>query len=454
MKRGHMSAGIRTGIGTIATRTARRGRWASVTACGALLAGVVTLGVGAPAQAASTTSAPGVTSTAINTGAISTLTGPIASNFDSLVPGIRAYFGAIDAQGGINHRKLLLTYNLDDGGNPTQFTQLVHTLIDQDHAFAVAGVATAFFSPNYFAATGIPTYGYNVTGNWTPAPNLYAAGGSFQCYKCGVPAWAYLARQVKAKSIAVVGYNITASSEPCTIAANLMKQAGYNVSYIDTNITYPGTTVATDAQKIQQAGSDFLLSCMDVTGNLNLARAFKQYGVQHITQLWLSGNDQPTLLANTSLMQGVYFNISHVPYAMPQKYLQYYPGLVQYLNAMKKYAPKYVLDEIANQGYQGAVLLAQGIKAAGSNLTWANVVAQTNKITNFTANGLVSPTNWGNSHTGYTNPACSAYIQVQGTTFVPKFIHNGHQVFLCFNYSVANVKNPVLVTPPAGTPGT
>src|SRR5580700_10200534 len=60
----------------------------------------------APVRAAS--SAPGVTSTEITTGAISTLTGPLAADFNGVVPGIKAYFDMINAQGGVNGRKLNL----------------------------------------------------------------------------------------------------------------------------------------------------------------------------------------------------------------------------------------------------------------------------------------------------------------------------------------------------------
>ncbi len=58
-------------------------------------------------------------------------------------------------------------------------------------------MATAFFSPNLFVESGIPTYGYNVTGNWTPAPNLFAAGGSVQYYPAAAPQVAYVARQTQ-----------------------------------------------------------------------------------------------------------------------------------------------------------------------------------------------------------------------------------------------------------------
>ena len=149
-------------------------------------------------------SAPGVTSNSITVGTISTQTGTLASNFSSLIYGEKAYYDYINAQGGVNGRKIDYKYALDDGGNPTTFNQLANTLINQDHVFAVTGVATAFFSPNLFVESGIPTYGYNVTGNWAGPANLFAAGGSVQYYPAGAPQFAYVARRTtKSPSIAV-----------------------------------------------------------------------------------------------------------------------------------------------------------------------------------------------------------------------------------------------------------
>ena len=129
----------------------------------ALVAGCVTIGGSA---GAATSTAPGVTSNSITVGTISTQTGPIASNFSSLIYGEKAYFDYIDAQGGINGRKIDYKYALDDAGSVTTFNQLASTLINQDHVFAITGVATASFAPNYFVEAKIPTYGYNVSGNW------------------------------------------------------------------------------------------------------------------------------------------------------------------------------------------------------------------------------------------------------------------------------------------------
>jgi branched-chain amino acid transport system substrate-binding protein len=396
--------------------------------------------------AAATSTAPGVTSNSITVGSISTQTGTLASNFSSLIQGEKAYFAYVNAQGGVNGRKINYKYQLDDGGNPTTFNQLANTLINQDHVFAITGVATAFYSPNLFVESGIPTYGYNVTGNWTPAPNLFAAGGSVQYYPAGAPAAAYVARRTHSKSIAMVAYGVAASADACQAAETSLKAAGYNVSYSDLKINYPGSTVATDVQRMKQAGSNFVISCMDVQGNVTMARAIKQYEL-HMTQLWLNGNDQSTLNQNQSIMQGVYFSIAHVPFGAPQSE---YPGLKLYQAQMKKYQPNYVNDELAIQGWESAALFVQGVRMAGNNLTQANVIKADNSLTSFTAGGLTSPTNWRDAgHSGHAPPYCSAYIKVVGKKYVPT-LNKGKNVFVCFQ-SINPNKNPVYPLP-AGTP--
>ena len=117
-----------------------------IVAAAALAAGVLGAAGPAGASTAPTAGAPGVTSHSITVGTISTQTGPIASNFSSLIYGEKAYFDYINSVGGVNGRKIDYRYALDDGGNPTTFNQLANTLINQDHVFAVSGVATIFFS--------------------------------------------------------------------------------------------------------------------------------------------------------------------------------------------------------------------------------------------------------------------------------------------------------------------
>jgi ABC-type branched-subunit amino acid transport system substrate-binding protein len=416
----------------------------ALTAGAALAAMVAVGGAEGPAGAATTPSQPGVTANSITVGTISTQTGPISSNFSSLIYGEKAYFDYINAQGGINGRKIDYKYALDDGGNPSTFTQLANTLINQDHVFAVTGVGTAFFTPNLFVEAKIPTYGYNVTGNWAGPDNLFAAGGSVQFYGAEGPEVAYVARTVSKPKVGIVAYGIASSAAACQAAGSSLSGAGYDVAYTDYKVNYPGTTVGTDVQRMKQDGVNFVVSCMDVQGNVTMARAITQYGLK-TTQLWFNGNDIQTLKQNQSLMQGIYFYVAHVPFTAPQSD---YPGLALYLKEMNKYEPKYAQDEVAIQGWESAALFAAGVKAAGNNLTQANVIAQTNKLTAFTAGGLTVPTNWTTAHTGHAPPYCGAYIQVKGNKYVTA-LNKGKSVFVCFG-SINPKKGPIPL--PAGTP--
>jgi len=411
---------------------------------------VLTLGAPSVPAGAAGSGGPGVTKNSITVGTISTQTGELAANFASLINGERAYFKYINAQGGVNGRKIDYKYALDDGGNPSTFNQLASTLINQDHVFAVTGVASAFFTPNLFVEAKIPTYGYNVSNNWAGPNNLFAAGGggSVNYLPGGTPEAAYLVDKTHSKSVAILAYGIAASASACQQDAKGLRAAGIKVSYTDYKIAYPGTTVATDVQRMKQAGADFVLSCMDVQGNITMARAIKQYGLK-ATQFWLSGNDQSTLDQNTSLMQNVYFYIAHVPFLASQAD---YPGLKLYLSVMKKYEPKYATDEVALQGWESAALFVQGVRMAGNNLTQANVIKKTNTLTNFNAGGLTTPTNWKTSgHSGHAPPYCASYIQVKGTRYVPALNTSKKSVFVCFPSISGKNPRPIKNLPP-GTP--
>jgi len=427
----------------------RRGKLvlSAVLATGMALAAGTVASPGAGAANA----APGVSATQINIGAISSLSGPLAGLFGGLAPGMIAYFNTLNAKGGVNGRKIVLTNSLDDGGSPSQFTQDVHTLIDQDHVFAV-GASSAWFTPGYFVSTKTPTYGYNVSANWQTAPNLFAVGGSTQIYSAGFPQMSYFIKKVKAQKVAFISYgpSIPSSYNACNSYATGLKKAGVNVNFVDVGAQLGGS-FSSDAQRMQQAGSQLVVTCIEDTDNVTLARAIQQYGL-NIKQLWLNGYDQTLLNKYSSLMQGVYLNnTGTLPFesANTARYGNTYSGMQAYIAAMKKYEPAYTYNGIALQGWQSAALIAAGVKAAGSNVTQASVVAATNKISNFTGANISAPVDWTVLHTGTTWPSCSAYIQVSGKKFVPVF-GKGKQIFVCVGKSVSN---PVPVTAPAGTPG-
>jgi branched-chain amino acid transport system substrate-binding protein len=396
--------------------------------------------------------APGVTPSEVLVGAIVTRTGVGAGDFASFIPGMQAYFDMVNKEGGINGRKLVLADDLDDGGNPTTFSQLTHTLIEQDSAFA-AFISTFWFAPNLFAETGTPTYGYNVSGNWAGPDNLFAAGGSVQDYHALAPPIAYLVKRTHATSVALISYGpgIPASYPACSTAAADLTKASIKVSYADFDASLGGSFTSA-VQQISQRGSDFVVSCIEGSDNVTLARAIQQYGLK-VHQLWLNGYDQALLDQYSKIMQGVYIDANgFVPFSAVTAFPGEYPGMEQYLSTMKTYEPADVTNQLSMQGWQSAALLAAGIKAAGGDLTQQNVIAQTNRIAGFTAGGTTAIVDWTHAHTTPSFPTCPSFVQVKGEQFVP-VVNTGHQVFICFAQAT-NLENPIPVTPPPGTPGT
>jgi ABC-type branched-subunit amino acid transport system substrate-binding protein len=231
-----------------------------------------------------------------------------------------------------------------------------------------------------------------------------------------------------------------------------MAKAGFKVSYVDLSAPIDGN-MAPDVQKIQRAGSNFIVSCMDLDGNISLAREVQQYGV-HADQLWFNGYDQSAIDKYSSLMQHVSFFLPSVPLNVP---LKDYLGLAVYLKAMRKYEPQYADAALAPEGWISAALFVAGVRAAGSDLTQQRVIKLTNEMTSFNGGGLTAPGNWTDGHEAHPHippnyPVCSATVRVKGTTLEPVYLKGkGSQVFLCLGAGA--VKNPVPVTPPSGTPG-
>ncbi|MGO9457371.1 MAG: ABC transporter substrate-binding protein, partial [Acidimicrobiales bacterium] len=296
------------------------------------------------------TGAPGVTSKQINVAAVSTLTGPLSADFAALVPGAEAYFDTVDAHGGVNGRKIVLAHSLNDVGTGTRFESETHVAIDQDDAFAVL-VSSYWFTPTYFASTCTPTYGFNVTGDWTTSPNLYAAGGSVENYASTAPSIAYLAKTLKVKSLAALAYGVSSSSDACKADVTALKKAGFTISYTDLELTPLNPNLVPDVQRIRDSGSGLILSCLTVNGNIALSRDIKLYGL-HVKQLWQTVVSQSVVNKDSKLIQGVYFRVTNVPLQANVKFPGTYPGLTAYLSAMKRYEPSYLGDNTALQGWE------------------------------------------------------------------------------------------------------
>lgn len=125
----------------------------------------------APASAAD----PGVTSNKITIGMTTALTGPAAPGYEFIGPAARAYFEYVNANGGINGRKVDLKV-YDDAYNPARTKVVTNQAINRDKIFAMFG---ALGTPTHSAVIqdlnrrGIPDVFINTGGASFDNPRRY-----------------------------------------------------------------------------------------------------------------------------------------------------------------------------------------------------------------------------------------------------------------------------------------
>jgi ABC-type branched-subunit amino acid transport system substrate-binding protein len=110
-------------------------------------------------------SAPGITKTSVTIGSHQPLTGPAAPGYSEIAPASKAFFQYLNAQGGVNGRKINYVYK-DDTYNPTKTVDVVKQLVLQTKVFAI------------FDGLGTPTHTKVVSFlNAEKAPDLFVASG-------------------------------------------------------------------------------------------------------------------------------------------------------------------------------------------------------------------------------------------------------------------------------------
>jgi ABC-type branched-subunit amino acid transport system substrate-binding protein len=126
---------------------------------------VVVIALVAAGCGSSSSSAPGVSATSITFGTHQPLTGPAAPGYSEIAPASQAFFNYLNAQGGVNGRKINLTIK-DDAYNPVQTVNVVHQLVLQNNVFGI------------FEGLGTPTH-TKVVGflNSSKVPDMFVASG-------------------------------------------------------------------------------------------------------------------------------------------------------------------------------------------------------------------------------------------------------------------------------------
>jgi len=397
----------------------------------------------------------GVTAHRIVVGALASATGPLPADFAPVLAGAEAYLDMVNAEGGVDGRKIDLAHSLDDQSSPSIDATQARTLVDQDHVFAVVAVATPSFSGGtYLAAHDVPTFGLAVNPQWTAGPSMFGNNGSYIDFRAPMLQAVFLAEQHHVHAAAVLAYNVAQSQEGCQGVVNGFHRYGVRIAYEDLAIPAPATDLHADVTRMKRAGVDMVVSCMDLSGNVLLSETMSEESVAGVTQLWNDGYDETALAQYASSMGGVYFFEPNVPFEVTRLDPGTYPGMDRFEAMLHRYARGTLPSEAALAGWTGADLFVTGLKSVGRDVTRSRLVAALNRISSFTADGILAPVDWRTAHTGSGPINCSAFVQVREKSFVPVY-GTAPSVFTCLPTPDPKAAPIRPVVPlPAGVPPT
>ena len=362
-----------------------------------------------PANAAD----PGVTATEIKLGITSPKTGTVALSYGKLPGAMKAYFDYINANGGVNGRKITLV-SRDDKYLPQQAATQTRNLVLSDKVFAIVGaLGTATHTKAYVAAqlakNNVPDLfvntGFSGFNDKTRYPTTFLV----------LPSYAMEAKII-AKLIAdtptlkpMPSFLIAQDDEFGKDGVKGFALAGHKFS--DPPTLYPSGSL--DAARAEGALAKInaavpaaakpvmvLMGTTDSTA-LILKAAEKLSLTSRFT--WIAGSvggDANTLLAlgvKPATIDGTYA-ASFFPDAKDttDEYVS------QFMKINEKYNKGVTFDNIVLQAMNSSMLTVQALRAAGKNLTRAGLMkAIEDKGSTFASAGL-APLNYSaTSRVGY-----------------------------------------------------
>ena len=358
-----------------------------------------------PAQANST----GVTATSIKLGVSTPLTGSAGLVYGKVPGAMRAYFDYINANGGVNGRKISLVIR-DDKYLPTLAATQTTNLILKDKVFALVGaLGTATHSKAYTAAAlaknNVPDLfintGFSGFTNKAKYPTTFMV----------LPTYAMeakvMAKVIKDNFPGQATFMIAQDDEFGSDGVGGFTTAGHKFTASPT--LYPqGTMTAARAEGALTAlaaaapGKPVLVlfGTTDVTATI-LKAAEKLELTKKFTFLAGSvGADANTLLAlgvKPTTIDGV-VSASFLPDAKDLTD----PYVKQFIDINTKYNKGVTFDNYVLGGMNSAMLTVQALRAAGKNLTRAGLMSAIEaKGSKFASAGLV-PLGWSDtSRVGY-----------------------------------------------------
>jgi branched-chain amino acid transport system substrate-binding protein len=328
-----------------------------------------------PAQAASD---PGVTATSIKLGITVPMTGIASPGYNKIPGAMKAYFDYVNANGGVNGRKITLVVK-DDQYIPTTAVAKANELILKDKVFALVGTlgtasTKAISASTQLAKRGIPSLfvntGFSGFADKKAYPTTFSVLPSYQMEAKIMGK--FLKDKYDGKKLALIYQDDDFGRD----ALAGFKQAGVTFG---TYIPYASGSQALPAtgagwiSKLKAAGAE--VTVLFGVSSASTAALANAYAAGFKTQWVLGsvGGDATTIAASNKayvpLLYGAKgFSFAPAPTDSTDEYIKLFQSI--YSAAQ----PSQTFDNNVVAGMSNAFLAVQALSATGSNLTRAGLI--------------------------------------------------------------------------------
>lgn len=309
--------------------------------------------------------------------------GFLAAGDTQVAAGVNVWEQAVNAAGGINgHPVDLITY--DDQGDPAKAVANAHKAIDNDKVAALMDLTSndSGWAP-YAEAKKVPVIGlasYNVT--------VYGKLSMFFPANIMQPGFSYGAAQSLKDRGAKKTAIITCAETPACVATVKPFQAF--AKSVNTPSVYTGKAAAASpdysAQCLgaKQSGAQGVYLAMSSDVGIRVIDACAQQG--YAPQFFVGGGFIPISAWSDKAVQGHLISTAGgFPWTKGDN-----PEVQKFIDAMTKYAPKYVKERSPNlsAGYTGGLMIEKALANASGDVTTQTVLDGLLAFKDETLNGL------------------------------------------------------------------
>jgi branched-chain amino acid transport system substrate-binding protein len=330
---------------------------------------------------------PGASDTEIKLGQTMPYSGPL-SGFITLAKAELAYFDLVNAQGGVNGRKIRLI-SLDDGFSPPKTVEQTRKLVEDDQVLAISGslgTATNAAVQKYLNQKKVPQL-FLATGaaRWNDPKNFPYTMTLTPIYTAEASIYAtYVLKEVKDPKVAVLYQNDDFGKD---FVKGFSERLGDKAKDIVVRaVSYEVSDATVDSQLIDLASTK---------ANVFLNITTPKFAVQAIRKAHELGWKPLQFVDNPAASVGIVMRpagveaskgIISAAFVKDPTDPQYKgdPEFIAWTAWMKKYFPSGSLEDPQNVvGYVQAQAMVQVLKQCGDTLTRDNVMKQAANLKDF-----------------------------------------------------------------------